>query len=93
MHIFILSLLPSRASTGESMAAFSMQFSVNMRQDMVPAEPDWWAWYNMCTNTSRVRLIFFHGNKWGNHLRPDGPEGVLCCKSLLNACYARKCLC
>ena len=47
MHIFILTLLLSRAvllaSTGVrkgAKAAFSMQFSVNMRQDMVPAESE-----------------------------------------------------
>ena len=41
-----------------------MQFSVNMRQDMFPAEPD------MRTNTSRVRPISFLGNKWGNLFPP-----------------------
>ena len=57
MHIFILSLLPSRASTGETKVwplAFSMQFSVNMRQDMVPAEPEDGPYMEPLKNASQV---------------------------------------
>ena len=45
--------LNRRKDSKGAKAAFSMQFSVNMRQDMFPAEP------NVRTNTSRVRPISF----------------------------------
>ena len=85
MHIFILTSLDGIARLNRRKEG--MQFSVNMRQDMFPAEPD------MRTNTSRVRPISFHGNKWGNLSppRPDGTEaeGASCYKSLLSVCYVR----